>query len=288
MHFNYKNVAVLLLVSLFTFVGCKKDNDGNDSGNNPVVDPANSLCFTAEEDSVTIAMKIVGQVETLPNVEYSFDNKVWNDFVPAETVVLLANTGKKVYFRGDNPEGFSLGDGINGGFFSFIINDKRVAASGNVMSLVDPNCKTKVIPCAKCFNRLFEKTSITSAPELPATTLTELCYYYMFFNCKNLTESPVLPATTLAPHCYTSMFCFCENLTAVELPATTLVDGCYYEMFLKCDNLTSVKVHFTEWSDATEAWFALTSHSGTFYCPSALPQEFGSSRIPNGWTVENF
>ena len=55
-------------------------------------------------------------------------------------------------------------------------------------------------------------TSLTQAPELPATTLAEQCYYSMFEGCTSLTQAPELPATTLAEQCYERMFMFCTSL----------------------------------------------------------------------------
>ena len=71
-------------------------------------------------------------------------------------------------------------------------------------------------------------TSLTTAPELPATTLAEWCYCRMFWKCTSLTSAPELPATTLAEQCYCCMFGECTSLTsAPELPATTLANCCY-------------------------------------------------------------
>ena len=55
-------------------------------------------------------------------------------------------------------------------------------------------------------------TSLTAAPELPATTLADHCYYDMFYGCKSLTAAPELPATTLAYNCYQYMFRGCTSL----------------------------------------------------------------------------
>ena len=83
-------------------------------------------------------------------------------------------------------------------------------------------------------------TSLTTAPELPATTLALSCYYSMFYNCTSLTTAPELPATTLATSCYSNMFDRCTSLTtAPELPATTLANNCYYSMFDRCTSLTT-------------------------------------------------
>jgi hypothetical protein len=69
-----------------------------------------------------------------------------------------------------------------------------------------------IIPNDSCFRCLFyddttmEGCNITSAPELPATTLKPYCYQYMFYDCKYIVTAPKLPATTLAECCYWYMF----------------------------------------------------------------------------------
>jgi hypothetical protein len=84
-------------------------------------------------------------------------------------------------------------------------------------------------------------TGLTKAPELPATQMASNCYSYMFYNCKGLTAPPALPANTLADDCYESMFKNCTSLTtAPELPATTLAEYCYAEMFKNCTSLTTI------------------------------------------------
>jgi hypothetical protein len=134
---------------------------------------------------------------------------------------------------------------------------------------------------------------LTQTPELPATTLAERCYEYMFKGCTSLTQSPELPATTLADVCYNGMFWGCTSLTqAPELPATTLANCCYYFMFSECTNLSEIRVAFVEWKDSsdqednTHLWVKNVAPTGTFYCPKALAEEYGESRIPEGWTVK--
>ena len=92
-----------------------------------------------------------------------------------------------------------------------------------------------------CYQYMFQDcTSLTTAPELLATTLAESCYSYMFYGCANLTTAPELPATELADYCYEYMFHGCTSLTtAPQLPATTLTSYCYYGMFNGCTSLTT-------------------------------------------------
>ena len=98
-----------------------------------------------------------------------------------------------------------------------------ISASGNIMSLIDPTCKSRVVPCELCFYALFANcTSLVSAPKLPATTLANQCYRYMF-GYTRITKMPELPAMTLKDGCYKYMFEGCASLTDVfDLPATTL------------------------------------------------------------------
>ena len=131
--------------------------------------------------------------------------------------------------------------------------------------------------------------SLTQAPELPATTLASECYYHMFYSCTSLTQAPsTLPATTLASGCYDYMFYNCKALTsAPELPARTLYSYCYEYMFYNCTNLNSINVNFSAWnpSTATANWVRNVSSSGTFTCPADLPETYGVSYMPTGWTI---
>ena len=144
-----------------------------------------------------------------------------------------------------------------------------------------------------CYNSMFICCDhLTTAPELPATTLVKSCYNSMFHGCSSLTTAPELPATTLAKTCYESMFNGCSSLTtAPALPAITLADSCYYSMFNGCYNLNSITVYFTTWNDATYNWVNGVSATGTFTCPSILPDEVDDaykSKKPLGWTMVPF
>jgi hypothetical protein len=194
----------------------------------------NYLTFTAEEDGSTFG--IINEGGNNPDVQYSLDGgKTWTALAAGDTIT-LAHKGDKALLRGDNPEGFSKS---REQYSTFRMTGK-VSASGSVMSLIDGIGKTLVVPAGDCFHSLFEGcTSLTQAPELPATTLAEGCYQYMFFGCTSLTEAPELPATTLAEYCYLGMFRGCTSLTqAPELPATTMYFGCYNSMFRGCTSLT--------------------------------------------------
>lgn len=142
-----------------------------------------------------------------------------------------------------------------------------------------------------CYYQMFKGcTSLISAPTLPATTLTSQCYYGMFDGCIALTNAPALLATTLASNCYSYMFRGCTALTdAPSLRAVTLASSCYHYMFYGCTNLNHVIALFTDTpgSNYTKDWLDGVSATGTFVKNSSATWDVsGSSGIPSGWTVE--
>ena len=248
-----------------------------------VASAANYLTFTAEEDSSTFGIM---NEKNNPDVQYSLDGgETWTALAAGDTIT-LAHKGDKALLRGDNPEGFSKS---RDQYSTFRMTGK-VSASGSVMSLIDGTGLSTEIPKGYCFCRSFRScTSLTRAPELPATTLTAFCYDAMFLGCTSLTEAPELPATTLANFCYDGMFDGCTSLTqAPKLSATTLAEGCNDSMFSGCTRLSEIHVSFDDWNDdySIADWVYNVAPTGTFYCPKALPLEYGVDRIPEGWTVK--
>lgn len=150
---------------------------------------------------------------------------------------LTIEPGGYIEFAGDNSE-------TQGPVGAFTMLGESIAASGNIMSLIygeKTSSDPLVIPDGIDFSYLFEDCEIlTTAPMLPATTLTNECYSYMFNGCISLTAAPELPATTLQDNCYRAMFKDCASLiTAPELPATVLAEECYALMFQGCTSLTT-------------------------------------------------
>ena len=194
------------------------------------------LCFTSKQAGSTVAMSVKGTPTKGQAFEYSTDGTNWSVFTPGTTTITLANVGDKVYFRGDNTT-VSESSSI---YYKFVMSGK-IAASGNIMSLLDKTCQSTRISKDYCYYNMFNNcTSLTTAPALPATTLAAYCYYNMFYNCTSLTTAPSLPATTLANYCYGYMFNGCTSLTtAPVLPATTLANYCYGYMFNGCTSLTT-------------------------------------------------
>lgn len=176
---------------------------------------------------------------------------------------------------------------------------------GNVMSLFSPNqfatLKTMNVkpgysitgqtPWALAYlfwNNTHLKNHATKKLVLPATTLTDYCYFALFSGC-SISEAPELPATTLKNSCYYGMFINCTNLTeSPELPATTLVSGCYKQMFKNCTSLSKITCQATNISasECTANWVENVAPTGTFVKNSSMTSwTKGINGIPSSWTV---
>ena len=242
------------------------------------------LCFTAEAANSSVQLTAVSSAPVVTLIK-SFDGVNWEDYSVGE-VIDLPSVGDFVYLAAGESGNETFGSSAPN-YHKFVING-LVASSGDITSILNFDCAQTTL--AKfCYIHMFDGcTGLTSAPELPATKLANFCYMNMFSGCTGLTSAPELPATTLAVNCYDSMFRGCTGLTsAPELPATTLATGCYNSTFYGCTKLSLIKVHFTAWGSQTSKWVSNVASTGTFYKPSALPDEFSTDRIPTGWTVVN-
>ena len=206
------------------------------------------------------------------SLSYSKDKSTWNETLiddTAQTINIPVTSGDNVYLKG-------IANKLGNSDVSASVNINSTAdinASGNIMSLLYGddykdkvalpsgssytfgnlfrinkhliNAENIILPATTLTNNCYwyvfdECSSLTTAPALPATTLLDSCYRGMFQNCTALTTAPELPATTLANYCYNYMFQNCTALTtAPELPATTLANSCYNSMFNGCTSLTT-------------------------------------------------
>ena len=175
---------------------------------------------------------------TISGLEYSVNGGEWKKVV-ADTGVDFGGDKGNLRLRGTNTNGTASADDP----YSTITFDKNVnvACTGDIRTLLNWKNYSTVETQNARFCNLFQGCSVlTSAPELPATTLADNCYSAMFEGCSVLTSAPELPATTLALGCYSSMFSDCTSLTsAPTLPAETLANYCYIGMFISCTSLTS-------------------------------------------------
>lgn len=75
----------------------------------------------------------------------------------------------------------------------------------------------------RCYDGMFRGCTslVTAQTILPATTLSKGCYEYMFSDCTSLTTAPELPALTLVDNCYYCMFWLSSKLNYVKAMFTT-------------------------------------------------------------------
>lgn len=187
---------------------------------------SNNLTFTIVTDGDILWKS--RSASTPCTIKYKKNDGEWVEIVSSvEGAVIPVVAGDVLEFVGVDWRPYSASFGVQGGC--------TFNASKSVMSLlIRDNLFSHE------FRELFLNcTGLLTAPELPATTLAERCYYQMFKGCTSLTSAPELPASTLAPDCYNGMFSGCISLTdAPELPATKLAVLCYSDMFYGCTSLT--------------------------------------------------
>ena len=172
-------------------------------------------------------------------LSYSLDDGATWASLAYNTNTPIINAGSKIMWKGNlTPQSYE-------GIGNFVATGKFYVY-GNVMSLLygdDFVGQTSLTGKAYAFSYLFgNNTKVVSALNLilPATTLAEGCYGFMFQDCTTLTTAPKLPATKMANSCYSAMFDGCISLTtAPTLPATTLTSKCYWYMFRNCTSLTT-------------------------------------------------
>ena len=199
------------------------------------------LTFNILSNGKIIWAKFNSSAPAIENIEYNVNDNGWTE-IDSDYYEINVSEGDVVKFKGCNE---SYGSN-KGSYYGFQDSTAGFALAGNIMSLIagENFVSATTLTSNSTFYRLFFGCSgLTSAKNLilPATTLTDYCYYGMFGYCGSLTLAPsVLPASTLTEECYSTMFENCSSLTtAPELPATTLANACYRQMFSNCTSLTT-------------------------------------------------
>ena len=259
------------------------------------------LTFTAEE-ATTLTLKQNGRIAPHKLLK-STDGVTWTKWENPSTNGISLNVGESVYLKADKDSLWRTCTGYS--LYNKLSSTSKIKCEGDIRSLVKPialedysyftrglfnGCTSLTtapeLPATTlanyCYNSMFAGcTSLTTAPELPATTLARNCYSYMFNGCTSLTTAPELPATTLANNCYQLMFRECTSLTtAPELPATTLANNCYNSMFYGCSALKRIKMNASSGNWGTNMFDGCTSLE--------LVDMTGSIGVPTLENVNNF
>lgn len=206
-----------------------------------LVESTGEVFFSSPEVDVPLYIKALGNltVQFSNTYEYSKDNVTWTSGTSSTSI--SAKAGERVFFRASG-----LTASSSSGIGTFTISNGNCNVGGNIMSMVygaDFKGKTEITQAYQFYDLFYKATKIVDASglALPATTLAQYCYDYMFNGCTSLVNAPALPATSLADYCYSYMFYNCSSLVNVPaLPATTLKSGCYNGMFYGCTSLANV------------------------------------------------
>lgn len=258
-------------------------------GNVPPHDYAQDyLTFKVLTDG-TIGWKSFGS-ETAKTISYSINDGEWTSITSSSTgETILVSAGNSVRFKGNNTSYATSRDnyaGFEGGTATFNIE-------GNIHSLLygdDFANNNSLTNSTYQFCSLFKKSNVISAENLilPSTVLTKYCYRAMFSYCTSLSVAPVLPASTLAQGCYWYMFEKCAISTAPDLNAETLSNECYGHMFENCSNLNYIKCLAKNGFNNTNVlanWVTGVCATGTFIKKENISWTTGASGIPTNWTI---
>ncbi len=280
-------------------------------------DPTKPLYLLSKQNGSTVTLGAVGTVGN--TYQTSTDGTNWSDYTLGTSIPL--DDGEGVYFRCT-----AFNTQFSYRAYVHFVMTGLIEAYHNINSLLSQSFDSlydlsSLTYGGWCLNSLFEEcASLTKAPLLPATTLSEGCYAAMFYftasgqsqlvqpptlpattltsqcysnmfeKCTSLTQAPELPATTLATSCYLRMFNGCTSLTqAPTLPATTLTTSCYSSMFASCSSLNEVRIAATDISASSclSGWLLGVSSTGNFYCEPGVLYPLGISGIPTNWVRQD-
>lgn len=209
----------------------------------------NPLTFTCETDNSDLRIATgygsESPIITDRKLSYSLDGKNWTNIVINEPLEkekfvytdICSNLkkGQKIYFRGDNPNGFNCIDYHKDlCLFTTSSEENKFSVSGNVLSLLsDDYTAHSVLSKPGCLAMIFagykEKQfgiNLVNANELllPSNDLSENCYYGMFSGNTTLISAPYLPAKKLSNFSYITMFGGCSSLYVSDKPGSDKIE----------------------------------------------------------------
>ncbi len=279
------------------------------------IDLGNPFHIRAKEDGTTnVTFKYTHDDGGIQYICYDLGVDDWTDYDGGS---LALSKDYVIYFKGTRADCDCVGATqlftanqvcyVGGNITSLLADPTQLAANAFRSAFSNGTCEDKVttpaevnwvdidstdplilpsFTSAECYREMFRNcSSLTTVPDLPATTVSPRCYWNMFRLCTGLTTaSGVLPATTLAEDCYRELFRQCTNLTSAPmLPAPTLAVRSYRQMFAGCTSLLSVTCLATDISaeNCTYQWMngAKNNSACKFYKASTM----GVS-VSGGWT----
>lgn len=165
------------------------------------------LSFEALEDGLSISLS--------NEILYCINGGAWETLLAGEQTEEV-NKASVISFR--HAKSISADNSMG----TFSIN-KKCNVFGACSSII-PKILGEKYMAPMLFSRLFYRCDTivdASKLELP-TTLADYCFQEMFDSCTSLTKAPELRATTLTEGCYTAMLSRCFNLNYIKMLATDI------------------------------------------------------------------
>lgn len=235
-----------------------------------------AACFTIEARQATSIT--FNYTYASHGIQYKYSDNIdgdWNN-VGSDPIPLAA--GKAIIVQGN---AYKLKKGDNSEVLFTSADNNLCYIYGDIMTLLwgegyDPSQKS-LNPDGNGNNRnmfegLFKNTNYIDIPsgrplQLPDAT-TRQCYLSMFEGCTSLTRAPDLPASIVAEGAYQNMFKGCTGLTAApELPASSVGPSGYREMFMDCTSLTSAPTSLSGTSNNYCCWSMFQGCTSLSFAP---------------------
>lgn len=230
-------------------------------------------------------------------VSYSINDGEWQE--PTNNLNLNVNTNDSIRLKGqmqtDYTDNVSVMKQL--GIGKFIGGTALFEINGNIMSLFledDFNNSEKLIPILNSsmytYYEIFKGSNLVSAENLILPSKTCFCMYMsMFQEATLLKKAPQLPATTIEDMCYLSMFNGCTSLERTPiLHADKLESMCYVDMFKNCTNLKHITMLATKGvTSGLGGWVKNVYPNGVFVKSKNATWEIqGDNGVPINWIVQ--
>lgn len=193
------------------------------------------LTFKSLEDSNVIYFKCDDDTyRGINTIQVSSNNgQNWTSYTAsaAGTIIGTLDSGESILIKGNNDYYGSFQEGYSKNFFA---STKNFEISGNILSLIfGDNYITQSLQSgdhtgpnstAPFYGLFKDCTHLTSAKNLIMPRIINSKYFasHMFSDCTSLTTAPILPAQTLMQYCYEYMFYNCANLQSITCLATDI------------------------------------------------------------------
>lgn len=224
---------------------------------------------------------------------YSLDKSNWSPFdLTQATNTVNVPSGGKVYFRGDNSNGFNATVYDR---YTFSMNVSHIAG-GDSRSLISATDFENVTTMPQgCYCQLFvTNTTITGASDLlfPFANVSQDGMRALFNGCTSLTSIPSLSTITSVGQDGLRYFAAGSRITSVDLSSVKSVGTTgFVNAFNGCSQLNNVKcMNLDSWdTPKMSGWLDGVAASGTFTKPLGLAILRGSANtIPVGWTLSHY